>query len=65
MFFDPGGGRPFEVCVYAADADEAVAHLRAHGVPILVEPVDQPWGERMAYATDPDGTPVMIAARRP
>jgi lactoylglutathione lyase len=28
----------------------------------LAEPVDQPWGERMAYVADPDGNPVMICA---
>jgi len=56
-------GRSFELCVYATDVDEAVTALRVAGVSILVEPADQPWGERMAYAADPDGTPVMIAAR--
>jgi lactoylglutathione lyase len=57
-------GAAFEVCVYADDADEAVAHLRAHGVPILAEPADRPWSERVAYAADPTA-PLMIAARRP
>jgi lactoylglutathione lyase len=58
----PGTGRQFELCVYTDDVDKAVAELRAHGVRVLVEPADQPWGERMAYVADPDGHPVMICA---
>ncbi|BBH68740.1 lactoylglutathione lyase [Actinoplanes sp. OR16] len=50
----------FELCVYADDVDAAIAELRAAGVAVLVEPADQPWGERMAYVADPDGHPVMI-----
>jgi lactoylglutathione lyase len=49
--------------VYARDCDEAVARLRAGGVRVVQEPVDQPWGERMATAVDPDGNPVIIASR--
>lgn len=60
----PRAGRQFELCVYTDDVDAAVAGLREHGVPVLVEPADQPWGERMAYVADPDGHPVMIAAPR-
>ena len=56
----PHTGRQFELCVYTDDVDNAVADLRGHGVPVLVEPADQPWGERMAYVSDPDGHPVMI-----
>jgi lactoylglutathione lyase len=49
--------------VYAADCDAAVADLRAAGVPVVEEPADQPWGERMATVTDPDGNRVIVAAR--
>ena len=38
--------------------------LRAAGVPVLLEPADQPWGERLAYVEDPEGNPVMICAPR-
>jgi lactoylglutathione lyase len=58
----PRTGRQFELCVYTDDVDKAVADLRGHGVPVLVEPADQPWGERMAYVADPQGHPVMICA---
>jgi lactoylglutathione lyase len=49
--------------VYATDCDTAVEHLRTAGVPVVEEPVDQPWGERMATVTDPDGNRVIVAAR--
>jgi lactoylglutathione lyase len=49
--------------VYADDCDAAVDHLRGHGVPVVAEPADQPWGERMAEVTDPDGNRVIVASR--
>jgi lactoylglutathione lyase len=55
-----GGGHQFELCVYTDDIDLAVAGLRDRAVPVPKEPVDQPWGERMAYVSDPDGHPIMI-----
>jgi lactoylglutathione lyase len=57
-----GGGR-FALWVYADDCDAAVEHLRRHGVRVLAEPVDQPWGERMAEVADPDGNRVIVASR--
>ncbi|HWM94264.1 MAG TPA: VOC family protein [Thermoanaerobaculia bacterium] len=58
----PRGGRGFELCVYVADVDAVLSRLRAEGVRVLVEPVDQPWGERLAYVEDPEGNTVMITA---
>ena len=55
----PVAGRRFELCLEVDDVDGAVAALAA---PVLVEPADQPWGERMAYVEDPEGTPVMLYA---
>jgi lactoylglutathione lyase len=51
--------------LYADDCDAAVGKLRDAGVPVLAEPADQPWGERMAIVTDPDGNRVIIASREP
>jgi lactoylglutathione lyase len=51
--------------VYAADCDAAVARLRDGGVEVVQEPADQPWGERMAIVTDPDGNRVIVASRSP
>jgi lactoylglutathione lyase len=53
----------FALCVYADDCDTAVEHLRAGGVRVLVEPADQPWGERMAEVADPDGNRVILLSR--
>src|SRR5687767_9955441 len=39
----PRTGRQFELCVYTDDVDTAVGTLRAAGVPVLVEPADEPW----------------------
>ena len=58
----PVTGRPFELCLEAADVDALVDRLRAAGVPVLSEPADQPWGERVAFVEDPDGNPVHLRA---
>ena len=51
--------------VYADDCDAAIAGLATAGVTIVQEPVDQPWGERMAIVTDPDGNRVIVGQRAP
>lgn len=56
----PAQGHRMELCVYVDDVDVIVERLRAAGVPILVEPADQPWGERAAYVSDPDGNLLML-----
>jgi lactoylglutathione lyase len=56
-------GRRFALWVYVDDCDAAVERLRAGGVPIVEEPVDQPWGERVARVHDPDGNVVIIGSR--
>jgi lactoylglutathione lyase len=56
----PATGHRVELCLYVDDVD---ATARAAPV-VVVEPVDQPWGERIAYLEDPDGNLVMLAAPR-
>lgn len=60
---DGPGGQRITIWAYAEDCDEAVDRLRAAGVRILEEPVDQPWGERVARVHDPDGNEVIIGSR--
>ncbi|MGQ5260799.1 VOC family protein [Micromonospora sp. ZYX-F-536] len=65
---DPKAGGPsaalrWELCVYADDCDEAVDVLRAAGATVTEEPVDQPWGERSARVTDPDGNRLLVLSR--
>ena len=55
--------RPINLWVYTSDCDAAVERLRAAGVTITEEPVDQPWGERVARVLDPDGNEIIIGAK--
>ena len=48
----------FEMFVYVEDVDATVTEL---GAPVLAQPKDMPWGERVAYVTDPEGNPVALA----
>jgi len=56
-----GGGVRFELFVYVDAVDDLVEVLRAGGTEILREPETMPWGERVAYVSDPDGNPVALA----
>lgn len=56
----PSTGHRIELCIYVDDVDEAAEALRATGAPVVLEPNDQPWGERVAYVEDPDGNLVML-----
>ena len=58
-----GANAALELCIYASDCDAAVERLRAAGVPIVDEPADQPWGERMAHVLDPDGNRISLLGR--
>ncbi len=54
-------GVRFEMFVYVDELDDLVDTLRGGGTQVLREPTDMPWGERVAYVTDPDGNPVALA----
>lgn len=56
----PATGHRLELCVYVDDVDATVASMRSEGVPIILDPTDQPWGERVAYVADPEGNLVML-----
>ncbi|WCN81618.1 VOC family protein [Micromonospora sp. LH3U1] len=67
---DPEAGTPahahrWELCVYADDCDTAVNALRSGGATVTEEPIDQPWGERSARVTDPDGNHLLVLSRLP
>ena len=53
----------YALCVYADDCDAALRRLRDAGTPVVEEPSDTPWGERMARVTDPAGNEVVVVAR--
>ena len=58
-----GEPRAVSLWVYTDDCDALVERLRAGGSPILEEPADQPWGERVARVADPDGNVVIVGQR--
>ncbi len=60
-----GGSASVSLWIYVDDCDATIERLRDAGVPVLEEPVDQPWGERVAQVEDPDGIRVRIANRAP
>lgn len=55
-----GDGPRFEMYVYVANLDRLVKQLGEANVPVLREPEDMPWGERIATVADPDGNPVAL-----
>jgi uncharacterized glyoxalase superfamily protein PhnB len=55
-------GDRFGFWVYVDDVDAAVARLAAAGAPIVGQPEDQPWGERVARMRDPDGNLVYLGS---
>ncbi|MFI6206019.1 VOC family protein [Streptomyces sp. NPDC051041] len=57
-----GTGPRFEMFVLVDDLDTTLRRLAEDSVPLLRAPVDMPWGERIAYVTDPDGNPVAVAS---
>jgi lactoylglutathione lyase len=59
-----GDGPRFEMYVYVDELDATVVRLADAGVPILREPEDMPWGERIATVADPEGNPVAICQQR-
>lgn len=52
----------FELFVYVDVVDVVVDGLGGSGATILRAAEDMPWGERVAYVTDPDGNPVALAS---
>ena len=49
----PSSGHAIDLCVYVPDL-AAVVEAAADNV--VVAPADMPWGERVAYLRDPEGT---------
>jgi lactoylglutathione lyase len=56
----PVQGHGMELCAYFNDLDAAVERLRTEGTPVLFEPSEMLWGERIAYVSDPDGNLLML-----
>lgn len=59
----PGTSPPFELCIYTDRMDDALARLTAAGARPLMEPTDQPWGERVCYLSDPQGHAIHLTQK--
>jgi lactoylglutathione lyase len=59
----PTPGHPFELVAWCDSADDAVADLRAAGLPVLVEPSSHDSGNRRGYVTDPDGNWIALVSK--
>lgn len=53
----PATGHAVDICVYVPDLDHVVS---AAGGDVVMPPADMPWGERVAYLTDPEGTMLLV-----
>ncbi len=59
----PTAGHPLELVLGCESADDAVAVLRAAGVPVLVEPTRHAAGHLRAYVSDPDGNWIAVVSK--
>ena len=50
-----GTSNTFEVGFVVDHVEETIEALRQKGVNIVKEPVTKPWGQTVAYVSDPDG----------
>lgn len=53
-------GRGFWLSLEVENVDATYEQLRDAGVPIVAEPVDKPWGERIFVVRDPNGILIFI-----
>jgi lactoylglutathione lyase len=58
----PVTGHRIQLCVNVESVDQTIEALGSIGSKVVMEPIDQPWGERAAYVEDPDGNLVLIVA---
>jgi lactoylglutathione lyase len=55
-----GDGPRFEMYIYVADLEGMVSQLADADVPVLREPEDMPWGDRIATVADTEDNPVTL-----
>jgi lactoylglutathione lyase len=53
----PATGHAIDLCVYVPDLPAVVERAAAD---VVVAPADMPWGERIAYLRDPEGTMLLV-----
>lgn len=52
----------FELGFVTDEVEAVVERLHAAGVPVLMNPVEKPWGQKVAYVEDPDGHYIEICS---
>ncbi|MDM5189018.1 VOC family protein [Bacillus sp. DX4.1] len=52
----------FEIGFVVENVEETIAVLKEQGVTVLVEPITKPWGQTIAYISDPDGNYIEICS---
>ncbi|EWG09486.1 VOC family protein [Cytobacillus firmus] len=52
----------FELGFVTEEVEAVVEKLKDAGVPVLLEPVEKPWGQKVAYVEDPDGHYIEICS---
>ncbi|MCP8952892.1 VOC family protein [Bacillus safensis] len=45
----------FEIGFVVDEVAQTIASMKEKGVPIIKEPAKKPWGQTVAYVSDPDG----------
>ena len=53
----PATGHAVDLCLYVPDL---AAVVEAAGAAVVVPPAEMPWGERVAYLRDPEGTMLLV-----
>jgi lactoylglutathione lyase len=58
---EPGDQPRFEMFIYVDDLDKEVERIKGDQGTVYKDPQEMPWGERIAYVSDPEGNPVALA----
>lgn len=52
----------FEIGFVVEDVETTIKTLESQGVPVLMKPTKKPWGQTVAYVSDPDGHYIEICS---
>lgn len=61
----PATGHAVDICFYVADLDATLAAAPGRGGSVVVAAQDTPWGERVGYLRDPQGTMLLVIQGEP
>jgi uncharacterized glyoxalase superfamily protein PhnB len=61
----PATGHAVDVCVYVPHLERVLEAASASGGRVAVPATETPWGERVAYVRDPEGTMLLVIQLQP